>query len=598
MSYIPINSAKNPRSAVCRRFAGLNRKDYASFGEFSDMKNMSSECYPFLSPAAEKSTADKFNMLSDGSTAQNIRAVIAPPEDSSVTGFCGVIGTTFYYDGSEKPLYQPEVKDDSGNHLYGMIIPTDGVIQLLWVNKVILIHGYDSAQVDPFIYYYDTADTSDDCVKSYEYTHRGWYGEQITGTAGKIKIIFSIDRPENFKGHFYDFKVGESLFIDGIMDYSDSRWGAKSALDIISATVTGYTEALGSGSYGIRTWNVTIELDGLNYKGEIANRDFYATNVYRIYRKIPYMTHLTLHKGRLWGASPNGEFVYASALNDVFNFNLYDGLEDDSVYLESSTEGGHKGVISCGNCVAVLKKNSFDAIYGELPSEFSVGKSYSGIGCIDINSAVVINNALFFLGSRGFYEWTGSRPVLISEKLGKKYVSAYGFTDGLKYYVSAYDGREYENLAYDIKYMTWHRNGTDCYTGGFLKDGKNYAVSGGNLYLLGANAEKSEWMAESAKIFCEDFDMDRIGEMWIYLKAEENGEIEVMSSADGEQMTSCLRVSLKKTGGRCIRVPIRMKEGMYWQYRIKGKGKIIIFGIKIIYESGGRVYKNERSNEL
>ena len=105
-------------------------------------------------------------------------------------------------------------------------------------------------------------------------------------------------------------------------------------------------------------------------------------------------------------------------------------------------------------------------------------------------------------------------------------------------------------------------------------------------------------MAESAKIFCEDFDMDRIGEMWIYLKAEENGEIEVMSSADGEQMTSCLRVSLKKTGGRCIRVPIRMKEGMYWQYRIKGKGKIIIFGIKIIYESGGRVYKNERSNEL
>ena len=199
MSYIPISGAKSPRTAVCRQFAGLNRNDYTAFGEFIDMKNLSSDKYPYLSPAALSIAADKYTSLSDGGTAENIRAVIAPQGDSGVTGFCGVIGTTFYYDGAAKSLYQPVVKDENGKYLYGMEIPSDGVIQLLWVNKTILIHGYDSTQVDPFIYYYDTtakAGDKNDCVKSYEYTHKGWYGEIANGKDGILTINFTLERPQ------------------------------------------------------------------------------------------------------------------------------------------------------------------------------------------------------------------------------------------------------------------------------------------------------------------------------------------------------------------------------------------------------------------
>lgn len=603
MSYIPINKAKSLKAINCRRFMGLNRQEYSSLGEFADTVNLSSAAYPYLSVAEAKTLSDKYSKIIDGEreiTAKNIRAAIAPQEDSGVTGFCGVIGTDFYYDGKKKPLYQDEVKDSSGNVLYGMKIPSDGKIQLLWVNKIILIHGYDSSEVKPFIYYYDTAlnsGDSDDCVASYEYTHKGDYGEVANGTAGNISVTFSVQRRDNAKYEAcYDFNVGDSVFVDGIMTYSDSRWEKRSKLDVVSATVKSYTETKGSYSQGLWTWNITLELDLKNYLGETANVDFYDKRVYHIYKKIPYMTHLALHGGRLWGASPNGEYVYASALNEVFDFNRFDGLNDDSVYIEVSTEGGHMGVIECKNCVAVMKKNSFCAIYGELPNEFAVGKSYDGIGCIDIDSCSVINDTVYFLGSDGFYAWTGARPAMISEPLNKKYLSACGYTDGKKYYVCAYDGKTYENLVYDTKHMLWHKTDDEHITGGFKKDGKVYAVSDDGICT--ENGAGEEWSAESGKIFYEDFDMDRVNEMWIYLKAEENGELEVFSSSDGGNMKSEEKIKIGVTEGRIIRIPIRTKEGMYWQYKLKGKGKMVIFGIKIVYEKSGRSYSNERSGDV
>lgn len=598
MGYIPVNNAKSLKSIVCRKFSGLNRKDYATWGEFEDTENISSDNYPYLSPQKEAVAASEYALLKNGEEAENIRAVIAPLEESDVTGFCGVIGTKFYYDGDEKELYQPTVTDDGGNYLYGMKIPSDGKIQLLWVNKVILIHGYDSIEVNPFVYYYDTTvenGSSKDCVCSYEYAHKGYYGEVVNGENGSIKVTFSVEKAEGIKPEAYDFKVGDTVFIDGIMTYSDSRWGTKSKLDAVSGVVSSYTEEQGGFAYGIRTWNITIGIELKNYLGEAPDVEFYPRKVYHIYKKIPYMTHLTLHKGRLWGASPNGEYVYASALNDVFDFNRFDGLSDDSVYIESSTEGGHIGAISCGSCVAVFKKNSFGAIYGELPEEFSVGKSYGDIGCSDINSCVVINNSLYFLGTRGFYEWTGSTPKLISEKLNKKYISAVGVTDGIKYFVSAYDGEIYENYAYDTRYNLWHKENEQPVTAAVKRDGRIYFASQGKLYKREESGEQSEWSVKSAKIFYEDFDMNRVNEMWIYLKSDSGGEAEVFSSSDGGEERSEGKITFEKTSGRTFRIPIRLKEGMYWQYRLRGKGNAVIFGIKIVYETNGRIYSNERT---
>ena len=220
MSYIPIRDAKAQKTFDIRNFFGINRKEYAKIGEFVDVKNLSSENYPYISPSKPRCASDKYNkitVIENGESteveAQNIRAAIDPGEDSDVTGFCGVIGTKFYYDGKEKPLYQPAVYDTDGKFLYGMKIPSDGVIQLLWVNKIIVIHGYGSTESKPFIYYYDTTGVSGEFVLSYEYQYRGKYDDKLTvNTDGTATLELTIKQSQNEDTDFYKLKAGDSGF--------------------------------------------------------------------------------------------------------------------------------------------------------------------------------------------------------------------------------------------------------------------------------------------------------------------------------------------------------------------------------------------------
>ncbi len=597
MSYIPIRDAKAQKTFDIRNFFGINRKEYAKIGEFVDVKNLSSENYPYISPSKPRCASDKYNkitVIENGESteveAQNIRAAIDPGEDSDVTGFCGVIGTKFYYDGKEKPLYQPAVYDTDGKFLYGMKIPSDGVIQLLWVNKIIVIHGYGSTESKPFIYYYDTTGVSGESVLSYEYQYRGKYDDKLTvNTDGTATLELTIKQSQNEDTDFYKLKAGDSVFMDGVMTYNESRWGNRSKRDISAATVTAYEETRTTFDQGMITWRVTLKMTVYNYLGENPKISITNGTVYHIYKKIPYMTHLALHKGRLWGASPNGETVYASALNDVFNFNQFDGINDDSVYMEASTVGEYLGVVSCGESIALLKKNNFEAVYGSLPNEFAVGRSYNNVGCIDINSCAVIDNALYFLGRKGFYVWNGSKPKLISEVLDRSYTAAFGYTDGQYYLVSAESGTGCENLVYDTKRMLWLKEDDKKIDGAFSADNRIYVIVDGKLEKTGGEGGL-DWSAESGKIFGSDYDLDRAAEIWIYAKLSSGCEIEILTAEDGGEKIRQGKISGKDNKARIYRVPLRLKEGMYWQYMLRGRGKAVIYGIRSIYDKGGRVY--------
>lgn len=605
MGYIPIKSAKEQKNTICNSFFGLNRKEYAKSGELADTENLSSDNFPYLSPSKKKSPAQKYNKIintanssSTKTEATNIRAVIEPGDDCDSNGFCGVIGTSFYYNGKKKPLYQPAVRDESGNYLYGMEIPEDGEIQLLWVNKTIVIHGYGSKTNEPFVYYYDTAVTdteSGDCVLSYEYDHTGNYGEYITVKENGIATItFNAKVPLNYKKTLYSFKTGDSVFIDGLMKYNESRFGQRLKSDITSAVVNSYTETRIAADTQYETRSVSLELSVYNYLGESPAVTAY-TRVYHIYKKIPPMTHLTLHYGRLWGAAANGEAVYASALNDIFDFNRFDGISDDSVYIETSTKGGFLGVVSCSDAIIALKKDSIEAVYGSLPTEFAIGKQYKNIGCIDINSCAVAGNTLYFLGRLGFYMWNGSYPKLISEALDRKYSSAYGYTDGEKYRACAHYENGYENLTYDIKKALWHKEDSTVVKGAFLYDNEFYFLIGGRLYTE-SESDGIAWCAKSAKFFAADYDLDRVSEIRIYAKLPASASICVYTRSDEGEWINAGEI---KSGGKAsgiYRVPIRPSEGIFWQYMLKGNGRAVVYGINLLLDKGGKSYSNERRN--
>lgn len=603
MSYIMTKDYNGTKATNKKVFYGINRSESASENEFYDMNNMSSDKYPYLSPEKLWVKSAVFNRIfvkENGAEKEeeigDVRAVISPDEETEIIGFSGVIGNKFYYNGYEKTMKKPAIYEN-GSYKFGMEIAADGKIQLLWSNKTIIIHGYDCSSRTPYIYYYDTTgeNGTDDYVKSYEYEKESYYREyeMSVKSDGTAKITYQYKALADFKGEYFDFKEGDSVFIDGLMTYSDSRWDKLPKNYITSAVVTSYSEVYSSYNNGYYIWNIELNLRLYNQKNENPVNSEYVAKVYHIYKKIPYMTHIALHKGRLWGANPNGEYVYGSALGDIFNFNSFNALSDDSVFLESSTQGGYRGVVSCSNSLIAFKRNEMEAIYGELPNEFAVGKRYD-LGCRDIESAVLISGVLYFLSDRGFYVWTGSTPEKISEELSKEYQSAFSISDGIKYYTSAVcnDG-SIENLIFTPQKRLWHKLNDKRVNGGFKLNGELYLLFDNAIFKKDENSYADEWMAESVKCFYNEYLLDRVSELWISAKIKDDGKIEVyVSSDDGEWKHVG---TIKAEGNKKIyRIPVRLNEGFYWRYKLIGKKDAIIYGIKAITDAGGRIYSNER----
>lgn len=578
-------------------FLGLNRSESAMPNEMYDMQNLTSDKYPYLSPK-KADTEVTFYLKNGDAVSGNVRAVITPSE--GITGFCGIIGTDFYYNGEKKPMKVPAVYEN-GVFQYGMEIASDGKLQLIQSNRIIIIHGWDCKERTPYIYYYNTNDygKSDDNVKSYEYKKPSYYTAHTMNVSagGSAKIICTVNSLGKITDGYFDFKEGDSVFIDGYMRYVDSRWEEPTKNQVTSAYVTSYTESVQSYSNGMTVWKCELSLRLCNNKGEnpISNDGTYT--VRHIYKKIPYMTHLTLHKGRLWGANPNGEYVYASALGEIFDFSRFDGLNDDSIFLESSTGGGYLGVISCGDALAVFKKKDMEVIYGELPSEFAVGRYYAGCGCCDISSCVVIDDILYYLNDRGVYAWNGSRPVKISERLNKKYKGGFGFTDGEKYFISATDdnGAE-ETLCYTPKYGLWHRIDETPVSGAFELGERMYIVKNDLIYIMESGEKTVRWNAQSAKCFSDEYYLESISGLWIFAKMGKKSEIKVYTSVDDGEWEYCGEIrGTEKT--EIYRIPVRMRDGYYWRYRLEGVGDFIIYGIKADIKDGGQIYSNERIRE-
>lgn len=608
MSYIPTREAGALKSYDWKSFLGLNRSEIYTSGELSDMKNMSCRRFPYLSQRAPRSDGSVYNKIfkkEEGIEteyeASGIRAAVSVREDTEAKGFCGVIGDKFYYNGYEKPMKKSAEYDSGGNYKSGMAIDTGGKIQLLWANRIIIIHGYDCESRAPYIYYYDTDDcgTDSDYVKSYEYKLESYYTDYVMNmrSDGTGDIEYTYHTTKHFDGGYFDFKIGDSIFIDDCMVYSDSRWKEYNKSDITSAIITEYSETPVSVSGGDATWKIKLRVKFYNNKGEQPFSSARTQMVSHIYKKIPYMTKLALHKGRLWGANPNGEYVYASALGGLFDFNCFENLSGDSVFLESSSQGGYLGVVSCGDALVSLKKNELEAIYGELPNEFAVGKSYSGYGCIDIDSCVVISNVLYYLGFDGFYAWSGSRPVLISESLEKEYVNAFAYSDGLNYVVSAMDGEEKaENIVFSTERGLWHIEDDIRIFGAFRQDNKSYILTGDGIVKTDSGSEVFDWYAQSVKLFYDDYELNRVNEMWIKAKPGAGSEVRVYFRSENSDWEQCGYLSGTGAERRIYRIPVRLNEGGWWQFRIEGRGECIIYGLRILADNGGRTYSNERVN--
>lgn len=548
-----LQDAQAQPTVTINKFLGLNRLEKAETNEFCDMVNMTSDRFPCLAPAK------KWHKIK--TVSGDIRAVIAPKyQDGELDTFTGVIGNTFYYKDTAKTGTIP-----------------DGDITMIDFNGTIVMCIYDGSKSTMLCYDYTKDDST---VRDME---KGIKNVKLTVSgSGNPDTDAYVANYIEYTGGWDGFEVGDSVFVEGFSSDKnntvllDSRYQSVDKNRAISCIV----EKISGTRMYVQLYNNLNE--PLVFIKETSSRA-------SVYTKMPTMNHICVHNNRLWGTNPNGEYVYASKLGDCFNFNVFQGLANDSYYAQIGTRGGFVGIVSYRDNLVALKRDYIHHIYGDKPSNFSIPKQLGDCGCTDIRSAVQIGTALYFLGYGGFYVYSGGQPELISQKLDRKYKSAVAMTDGEKYIVSCVtkDGTG-EVLVFDTVRGLWHKEEYKDVIGSFKWHDDIYAATNDSVFKYGS-LSPDEWECTSSVIYENIFDNKGMTELWIRAKVDEGASVTVYTSEDGGEWLE--RTTLSPCGLKVYRIPIRFITGEFYQYKLVGKGNAVIYDIERHISGGGRQYR-------
>lgn len=638
----------DPTKTSTYNFYGLNRTRRTSKGEFSEMKNMSANEYPCATPRKPRSFVCK--------APDEINAVVSPDSTNteSITGFTGIAGGGFYYNGVLKsgefnlnPLWKWE------------IVPK---------GNMYIINGYDKENRKSLMYYYniDTDEFAEGgtvmsdlivtCKDDYielimnDSGPMGTY--KVTDGAGNV-IIDCSDFFQKYREHstndkngsqtwLYDknlfdifFDVGDEVSIEGfpgsdnggqMFSYSiqssgfikeitpqpgagaernntvdtDNLTSLDSLKDyeICSATVKGFSyESVAGGSVRCR-----ISFYLKNKNGEVltfkemtsaVGATIYCCGI-TIKKRTRVLDNIAIHHGRIWGSAPSGNQIYGSSASDLFSFSSEDITKGFAVRIPSDTAGTVTGMCTYSNDLIVFKESSITIIGGDSPLNYY---SYviQGIGCIDPKSIAVTPSGVLFLSYNGFYMFSGNVPQLFSARLDTKYISAVaGYNDGVYYAcaVRADDGVR-ELLTYNMHYNIWHVLDDVDVTGYFAFRGKWYMSDRIIVYECDSKneiAETVDWSFTSVKIHNNTLDEKSLTDLWIRCEIDEDAEFTVETCSDDGKFKK--HATFKGKGMVIFRCPVRMNMCSHYQYRISGYGPVVFYEIETHKIFGGRDYKN------
>lgn len=217
-----------------------------------------------------------------------------------------------------------------------------------------------------------------------------------------------------------------------------------------------------------------------------------------IQRSVPDLDFICESNYRLWGT--HGNTIYSSKFSDPFNFQVFDGLANDSYAIEVGSEGEFTGCIPYSSHICFFKENTLHKLYGTKPSNFQVTTAnVFGVQSGSERSLHIVNEQLLYKGVGGVYAYTGGVPELISSNFGnRRYSDAVACCDGEKYYISMRQGEEWNTFAYDVARNIWLREDDTHAVDMAFYDGKVYYLDAeGGLYYIDKAADRSdiEWGA-------------------------------------------------------------------------------------------------------
>ena len=552
-------------------FRGYNHNLRIGEGEFFDMKNMTSDFYPVLSPRRKRGFYAK---------PASPQGLIAKEKVCYVDGSSFVIGDTVV----EMGLSVKEA--DCPKRLVSM-----GAYVIILPDKM----------------YINTVEPEDRGSIEAEYTSESDVSFTLcTVNAEEYKnATVAADAPENPENQ--DLWVDTSATPHVLKKYSTAM---ESWVQIATTYVKISAPGLGAkfDRYdGVTVSGVKEELKSLNGTMVVWDRgEDYIVVVgiidaaaiqtaeegsITVARRMPNMDYIIESENRLWGCrygtAANGEMVneiYASKLGDFKNWNCFMGLSTDSYAASCGTDGPFTGAITHMGYPLLFKENCIHKVYGNYPANFQIQTTACrGVQKGSHDSLAIVNETLFYKAVSGICAYDGSLPQEASYALGNTvYRNAVGGAHGNKYYVSMEDAAGAWHLfVYDMAKSLWHKE-DNLHAQAFCSlHGELYAIDGENrniLTMLGSGAageECVEWMVGVGSWLGWG--------MTIRMAVETGSVIDVYARYDlsGEWEHLC---NIRGTNLRSFSVPIRPRRCDWMKLRFVGTG-------------GAKIYSNTKTTE-
>ena len=597
MKYPKLRVPETSRQMV-DTFKGYNHNLRIGDGEFLDMKNMTSDHYPVLSPRKSRGVY---------ASAASPNGLIAKD------ALCYVDGTKFFINEKEIPMgLNDEPKQLISMGAYVIIWPDKkyintqdqsdyGNIEAFYpgVEGQTVIASYEMCKIDGTLYagakqspsapdpeeyklWIDNS-TTPHTLKQYSETSAVW--TQIATTYIKISAP---NIAQNFKQ--YDaVKISgfpkESAQLSEMNDITYPLWEAYHD--------PGVKEGEDQRAEGTNDYIVIVGLldEAKTYESKL-----------KLERTLPEMDFVIESGNRLYGCkygpAANGQVVneiYASKLGDFRNWNCQMQISTDSWVGGVGTDGQFTGAITHKGYPLFFKENCVHKVYGNYPANFQIQTTECrGVqkGCN--RSLAIVNETLFYKSRSGICAYDGSLPSEVSYALGNEaYSEAVGGSHGNKYYISMKDVRGNYNLfVFDTAKGMWHKE-DDLKADYFCScDGEMYAIAGKEIIaLLGSgtqNTEAVEWMVQTGEIGLTSPDMKYISRLNVRMMLDIGTEVYFYAQYDFSDSWEQL-FTMQGTSLRSFSIPIRPKRCDHMKLRIEGVGEAKIYSITKTIEQGSEM---------
>ena len=579
---LPVNETSRQ---IVEYFKGYNHNLRIADGEFFDMKNMTSDHYPVLSPRKKRGFYVK---------PASPQGLIAKEDICYVDGSEFVIGTE---------------RIDMGLSVAAKDCP----------KKLVSMGAYVIIMPDKkYINTVDTADFGDIEASFATSTNVSFELSTISGEVYADTTI-SPDEPENPKN--LDYWIDTSSVPNALKQYSatSGMWVTISTTYIkISATGIGknfnqYDGVTISGivSEKLKDLNSTMVVwsKGDDYivvvglLDEVINQSV-SQGAVKVERRMPNMDYLVESGNRLWGCrygeAVNGDFVneiYASKLGDFRNWNCFMNVSTDSYVASCGTDGPFTGAITFLGSPLFFKENCVHKVFGNYPANFQIqDTACRGVqtGCHE--SLAIVNETLFYKARSGICAFDGSLPVEVSYALGSEvYNSAVGGAHGNKYYVSMKDLHGMWHLfVYDTARKMWHKE-DNLHASAFCSHkGELYCIDDDAkniITMFGSGTEdlnKVQWMVETGEMGIATPDMKYISSLNVRLSLDAGTKVEFYAKYDmsDEWVHIC---TVFGTNLRSYFIPIRPRRCDHMKLRVNGEGMGQVYSITKTIERGSNI---------